>query len=147
MTENSIKKIRAFNRYYTAWLNVMSRAYLGMEFSWPESRLLFEIHLYPGISATELCEHLGMDKSYISRLLAKFEKAGLLTREPVPGSKGRKKLWLTEAGHKKAAQIDRCGDAQIIEKLGAMDEESSQKLCEAMALIEKTLRENDKGNS
>lgn len=146
MTEDSVKKIRAFNRYYTVWLNVMNRAYLGLEFSWPESRLLFEIYLYPGISATELCEHLGMDKSYVSRLLAKFEKAGLLARELVPGSKGKKRLWLTEAGNKKAAQIDQCGDEQILEKLGTMDEESSQQLCEAMVLIEKTLRENDKRN-
>jgi len=143
--KDTIRKIRAFNRYYTAWLDVMNRAYLGTAFSWPESRVLFEIYLYPGIHARELCEHLGMDKGYVSRILARFEQGGLLTRELVPGSKGIKKLGLTAAGREKAQQIDRSGDAQILEKLGALDEEHCHALCRAMAVIEKTLRENEKG--
>lgn len=53
--------------------------------------MLFEIYIYDEMSATELCEHLNMDKSYISRIIAKFEKNGLITRELVLGSKGIKK--------------------------------------------------------
>ena len=82
-----IKRIREFNRYYTAWLEVMNKEYLETDFSWVESRVLFEIHICPGISATKLCEYLNMDKSYISRILMKFEKQGLLTRELILGSK------------------------------------------------------------
>ena len=88
MDNELVKKIREFNRYYTVWLNVLTKGYLGTDFSWPESRTLFEIWLFPGINATELCEHLNMDKSYISRIISKFEKKGLITRELVLGSKG-----------------------------------------------------------
>lgn len=144
MDTDIIKTMRDFNRYYTVWLDVMNKGYLGTEFSWPESRVLFEIHLYPGINATELCEHLNMDKSYISRILAKFEKDGLLTRELVSGSKGMKRIRLTEAGKKEAELIDRNGDRQIIDKLKNIDEETCKKLCEAMIFIEETLRNNDK---
>lgn len=147
MNENTVKKIREFNRYYTVWLNVMNKGYLETDFSWPESRVLFEIYVYCGISATELCEHLSMDKSYISRILAKFEKSGLIIRRFVPGSKGIKKIYLTETGINKAKQIDLSGDKQITEKLKGLDEEDCAKLCEAMALIEKILRENDKKNA
>lgn len=144
MHETMIKKIRSFNRYYTVWLNVLNKDYLGTDLLWPESRVLFEIYLFPEISATELCGHLNMDKSYMSRILAKFEKNGLITRELVPKSRGMKKIRLTETGKEKAKQIDLRGDEQIVEKLAATDEAKWEKLCEAMTLIEEILRENDR---
>lgn len=137
-----IQTIRRFNRYYTVWLNVLNRSYLGSSLSWPESRLLFELYLYPGINATGLCAHLGMDKSYVSRLLARFEKNGLLHRELVPGSKGIKKIYLSDAGVSEARQIDRRGNTQIIEKLKTMDEETLSALCQSMSTIEALLRAN-----
>lgn len=143
MDQERIKKIRSFNRYYTVWLDVMNKGYLGTDFSWQESRVLFEIYMYQGITATGICGHLNMDKSYISRILAKFEKQGLITRELVRGSKGLKKLWLTEAGKQEAQKIDSSGDWQMINKLRKMDEETCGKLCEAMEFIEKVLRDYD----
>ena len=143
LEKDTIKNIRAFNRYYTVWLDVISKSYLGTGFSWPESRVLFEIYISDDISATELCEHLNMDKSYVSRILAKLEKNKLITRELVVGSKGTKKLHLTELGIKEAKQIDKNGDTQIVQKLKTMDTETCEKLCKAMMLIEKILREND----
>lgn len=144
MEREVIKSIRNFNRYYTAWLNVMNKRYLGTNFSWSESRVLFEIYICGGISATELCEHLGMDKSYVSRVLAKFEKNGFLERKPVLGGRRIKKLYLTDRGEKEAEKIDKSGDEQIVQKLKFIDNENCKKLCEAMMLIEKILRETDK---
>ena len=138
-----IKKIRQFNRCYTVWLNVMNKSYLGTDFSWPESRVLFEIYLCQGITATKICEALNMDKSYVSRILGKFERQGLITREVVPGSKGTKKLRLTNTGRKEAEIIDLNGDRQISDKLKAMDDTTLEKLCDAMTFIEKTLGGND----
>lgn len=143
MNNNTVKNIRRFNRYYTAWLDVMNKGYLGTDFSWPESRVLFEIYLCPGITATDICRHLRMDKSYVSRILSRFEKQGFISRELIPGSKGLKQLYLTGAGEKEAKEIDSCGDRQIIEKLGSLDTETCEKLCNAMTFIEKTLREEE----
>lgn len=142
MSDDAIRRIREFNRYYTAWLEVMNKEYLGTGLSWAESRVLFEVHLCPGISATTLCGHLRMDKSHVSRIVGKFEKAGLLTREPVPGRKGLKKILLTEMGEEAASQIDRKGSQQIVDKLGMLDDDTCAKLCEAMGLIQKVLSEN-----
>lgn len=146
MNDDIIKKIRQFNRYYTVWLDVMNKGYLGTNFSWPESRVLFEIYINPGINAAKLCEHLNMDKSYVSRIAVKLEKNGLLTRKILLGSKGIKELYLTEAGIEEAERIDRIGDKQISDKLKSMDKENCVKLCEAMVLIENILRENDRCN-
>lgn len=146
MNHYVIKKVREFNRYYTVWLNLINKRYLGTEFSWPESRVLFEIYICQDVNASKLCELLNMDKSYISRILRKFEKNKLLKRELVLGSKGVKKIYLTEIGKKVAKKIDLEGDKQMIEKFKNMDEETCNRLCEAMVLIEKTLRENDQKN-
>lgn len=121
----------------------MSKGYLGTSFSWPESRVLFEIYTDQGINATELCEHLNMDKSYVSRILTKLENKRLITRQLVSGSKGIKKLYLTNAGSEEAKKIDWNGDKQIYEKLKNMDKEDCDRLCEAMVLIEHILRKND----
>lgn len=141
MDNDTIKKIRQFNRYYTVWLDVMSKSYLDTDFSWPESRVLFEIYLCEGITATEVCEHLNMDKGYVSRIIGKFERQGLITREVIPGRKGLKKLLLTRAGTKAAEKIDINGDRQIMDKLKALDDETCENLCKAMLFIEKTLRQ------
>lgn len=143
MHKDEIKKIRHFNRYYTVWLDVMNKGYLGTSFSWPESRVLFEIYRNQGINATELCERLNMDKGYVSRIIAKLEKKGFLTRKLVLGSKGIKKLYLTSTGKEEAKQIDQNGDKQISEKLKNMDKKDCDKLCEAMISIENLLRKYD----
>lgn len=121
----------------------MNKSYLGTGLAWPESRVLFEIYLSNGISATEICRNLNMDKSYVSRILSKFEKQELITRELVPGSKGLKRLHLTNAGTKAAQKIDSNGDRQITDKLKDMDKETCEKLCAAMEFIAKTLRGGD----
>lgn len=140
MNQNIIKKIRQFNRYYTIWLDVMNKDYLGTRFSWPESRVLFAIYQNQGIHATEICEHLHMDKSYMSRILTKLEKDGLITRQLVLGSKGIKQLYLTKTGVEEAKRIDRNADNQIFEKLKNMEKEDCGRLSEAMVLIEKIMR-------
>lgn len=121
----------------------MSKGYLETDLSWPEARILFEIYICQDISATELSEHLNMDKSYISRTLGKFEKNGLLVRETILGSKGLKRIRLTEKGEWEAKNIDQSGNQQIVDKLKTLDDETCIKLCEAMVFIEKTLRGND----
>ena len=144
MTDDMVARIRAFNRYYTVWLDVMSKGYLETELTWPEARVIYEIYLYPGISATDLCAHLNMDKSYVSRILGKYENRGLLTRRSVLGHRGLKAIWLTEKGRSEAEKIDQNGNTQIVEKLERMDDRTGQKLCEAMTFIEKTLRQYDR---
>ncbi len=140
MNKNIIKRIRQFNRYYTIWLDVMNKGYLGTKISWPESRVLFEIYQNQGINATEICKHLNMDKSYVSRILAKLEKNGSITKKLVLGSKGIKQLYLTKTGVEEAKRIDQNADNQIFEKLKNMESEDCDRLCEAMILIEKTMR-------
>ncbi len=57
-----IKEIRRFNRYYTAWLDVMNEgSYMDTDLSWPEARILFEIYM-PGYNRHRSVSILGWTK-------------------------------------------------------------------------------------
>ena len=137
--QRMIDRMREFNRFYTVWLDVLNKGYLGSSLTWTESRTLFEIYQYPGISATGLCEHLHLDKSYTSRMLGRFEKNRLLTRKVVPGSKGLKQIWLTPEGEAQAVFIDQHGSQQIIDKMAHLNETDCQEICAAMEKIQRIL--------
>jgi DNA-binding MarR family transcriptional regulator/GNAT superfamily N-acetyltransferase len=71
---------RQFNRVYTRFLGTLSEGFLSTEFSLAEGRVIYELATRPKAQAKEIGETLGLDAGYLSRILTKFEKAGLLTR-------------------------------------------------------------------
>ena len=60
---------------------------------------------------------MNMDKSYMSRILAKFEKERTYHAGTGSEKQRNEKIRLTETGKEKAKQIDLRGDEQIVEKL------------------------------
>jgi Transcriptional regulators len=134
-----IKNIREFNRYYTIWLDVMNKEYLGTERTWTESRILYELYAAKGITAQDLCNQLHIDKSFMSRILKNFEKEGLLERFADNRDKREKSLVLTEKGNQIAEEYSHRASEQVKEKIKDLDDGSCQKLCEAMEYIKKVL--------
>ena len=134
-----IQNIREFNRYYTIWLDVMNKEYLGTERTWTESRILYELYAAKGITAQALCNQLHIDKSFMSRILKNFEKGGLLERFADNRDKREKSLVLTEKGNQIAEEYSHRASEQVKEKIKDLDDGSCQKLCEAMEYIMKVL--------
>ena len=141
LDEQSVQIIRAFNRRYTVWLDVLNNGYLGTGLNWPEARVIFHIWRNPGCSAAELCRAQRMDKGQVSRILARFKQAGYIVRRPIPGSRGAMNIYLTKAGEAKAAEIDRNGTTQVQEKLGSLSSERIAELCDAIKVIDNVLDE------
>ena len=134
-----IRNIREFNRYYTIWLDVMDKEYLGTDRSWTESRVLYELHIAKGTTAQALCNKLHIDKSFMSRILKSFEKEGLLERFTGSKDKREKSLVLTDKGNRIAEEYSRRASEQVREKIKDIDDETCWKLCEAMDYIRKVL--------
>ena len=67
-----IKRIRSFNRYYTIWLEVMNKEYLETDFSWTESRILFEryrlVSVQGGIFACKKESWSGFSTSMLTKM-------------------------------------------------------------------------------
>lgn len=79
--EQTISKIREFNRFYMPKLDLLNKIYLNSDYSLIEARILFEIVENNICFAHLLAGKLKIDKSYLSRILSKFEKNGLIERK------------------------------------------------------------------
>ena len=96
--EDVIAAVRLFNRFYTRRVGALNQRVLGTELSLPEARLMFEIEHAAAPVASDLQKLLGMDAGYLSRVLARFEARGWITRQAGEGDQRRRPIALTAAG-------------------------------------------------
>lgn len=94
-------------------MGLLDRHILDSGYSLTEGRVLFELGETGRCIANDLAVRLRMDKSYLSRILAKFEKQGLVRRE-VSGGDGRAYyIELTETGSRSLRALSEKSNRQI----------------------------------
>src|SRR5690554_6105845 len=98
MKENDVHKIRKFNRFYTRVIGLLDKYLLNSNYTLPEVRVMFEIYHNKKITSKEITELLGMDKSYLSRILLSFDKKGLITRKATKSDGRAMEVSLTSKG-------------------------------------------------
>ncbi len=81
---DTIDTIRAFSRFYTARLGVVGPTYLGTDYTLSDARIIFELDARQTTRAADLVNDLAIDPAYLSRIIARFRKLGLLTQRPTP---------------------------------------------------------------
>src|ERR1044072_3716716 len=75
-----IQSVRRFNRFYTKQIGVLRRGLLSSRFSLTQVRVMYELDAGKCKTAADLIDKLGLDAGYVSRLLAEFQRNGLVTR-------------------------------------------------------------------
>jgi DNA-binding MarR family transcriptional regulator/GNAT superfamily N-acetyltransferase len=105
--EDVIAAVRLFNRFYTRRVGALNHRFLGTELTLPEARLMFEIEHADAPVASDIVRLLGMDAGYASRVLARFEAKGWITRAADKDDQRRRPIALTPAGHAVFQLIDR----------------------------------------
>ena len=139
-----LHEMREFSRLYARRIGVFRGRTLGLDHSLPEARVIEEIgRRQGGWVAIELAQYLGMDRSYMTRVLNSLEKKGLLRREPAPDDARKKRLYLTETGQKEAAEIERRSDEQMKAALGTVTAAQKKELRKAVAVLEKYFGTSD----
>src|SRR5262249_53566050 len=112
-SDPNIDAVRGFNRFYTRKIGVLREGLLQSPFSLTEARVLYEVANRRRPTATELCQELGLDPGYLSRILGKFERRGLMSRSASPSDGRQSLLALTARGRKTFATLDARQRAEI----------------------------------
>jgi DNA-binding MarR family transcriptional regulator len=133
--DERVEKIRHFNRMYAHKIGIVSEKIFDSTMSLTELRVLHELSLHKQTTATELSRILDLDGGYLSRILNKFEKDELISKETSLKDARQRKLSLTKRGHK-AWDIASAKAAQNVKDMvGNLDEAQQSHLIAAMATI------------
>jgi DNA-binding MarR family transcriptional regulator/GNAT superfamily N-acetyltransferase len=128
--------VRAFNRDYTRRIGVLRDGLLDSPYSLTEVRVMYELAHRRGIGAAELAADLDLDRGYLSRLLKRFERAGLLRRALSAKDARRWHLSLTARGRQAFAPLERRSQRQMRQLLCGLDPMRRRSVLDAMRSIQ-----------
>jgi DNA-binding MarR family transcriptional regulator/predicted N-acetyltransferase YhbS len=133
-----IAAARRFNRFYTRQIGVLRRTYLDSPYSLGEMRVLYEI-MHGAQTASDVGRALDLDAGYLSRILRKFEKRGLIARRPAPDDARQSHLTMTALGRRTFEPHEKRSQSVVGEMLCKLKSAEQARLVAAMAEIERLL--------
>ena len=139
-----VQALRAFNRFYTRQIGVLD-PYLGDRFSLTEVRVLYELAHRQEPTAVKIGRELGLDAGYLSRMLARFQRQGWLSRKASPGDGRQILLTLTKAGLAVFEPLQERSREAAAALLATMSATHRRQLLGAMATIEHMLEPHADG--
>ncbi|MER5177095.1 bifunctional helix-turn-helix transcriptional regulator/GNAT family N-acetyltransferase [Streptomyces sp. NPDC002896] len=136
----TVHDIRSFNRFYTNLIGALDYGrHLYAPYTLTESRVLYELAHSPRTDAADLRAELSLDAGYLSRILAKFEKEGLIERAASERDTRRRQVTLTARGRETAALLDERSSQAVASLLGAVPAGERPRLAEAMHTVRELL--------
>ncbi|HTR35876.1 MAG TPA: helix-turn-helix domain-containing GNAT family N-acetyltransferase [Bryobacteraceae bacterium] len=130
---------RHFTRTYTRLIGTLDEGLLHTEYSLAEGRVIYELATRAEPRAKEIAQELGMDPGYLSRILGKFKRAGLLKRK-VSARDGRvADLALTRQGRKAFETLNALAEKQARGILRNLPPADRARLIRSMSAIEEVL--------
>ncbi|MBL8556908.1 MAG: bifunctional helix-turn-helix transcriptional regulator/GNAT family N-acetyltransferase [Phenylobacterium sp.] len=121
MTEiDTVAAVRRFSRFYTRAIGVLERGYLGSPYTLAENRVIWEIAHAEGITPGAISAALRLDAGYLSRMLARLERDGLVARSRSERDGRSVTLSLTETGRTTFATLDGRSAALVEDLLGRL---------------------------
>ena len=130
-----IAAVRAFTRFYTGVLGMLGEGLLDTPFSATEARVIFEVAQRDATDVADLRRELRVDAGYMSRIAARLEAGGLLTRERSPDDGRRQVLRLTEHGRAVFTMLDGRSAEQVASLLAPLPVPVQQRVVAAMDTI------------
>ncbi|GIO10051.1 hypothetical protein J31TS6_60790 [Brevibacillus reuszeri] len=139
MQPDIISDIRKFNRFYTILLGILEKQVLDTGYSLTEARVILEIGFMRECIANDLVERLKIDRSYMSRIIAKLSKDELLIKESSPSDSRVSLLQLTPKGMALFQQLNEKSDEQIAELFQGLSQTEINEIHASMLLIQNKL--------
>lgn len=137
--KKTVEKIREFNRFYTIKTGFLNNKYNESEFSTIEARILYELKNNKGVSQNYLVKTLKIDKSYLCRIIKRFEKEGLLDKTVSENDARSSTLNLTKKGEDVVSSLVCATNEKIGEMIAHLNKKECEELCTALDLVQKYL--------
>lgn len=149
-SNDQAQRLRAFNRFYTRRIGVLGDGESTADtptaarsaeapHSITEARVLWELAHQPGMTAGALVRELGLNAGYMSRLLARLQRLGLLRTQRSTQDARQKPLSLTAAGHRRFAALDQRAQTQMQALLAPLAPPQRQELLYAAQRMQQLL--------
>jgi DNA-binding MarR family transcriptional regulator len=138
-TQEFIEKIRSFNRFYTNIIGLLDQHFLDTPFSLTEGRVLYEIHHMEECSAKKIRKNIDIDEGYLSRIIDKFIKKGLITKSPSLKDKRLHIIMLTKKGQEEFSRINENSNQLISQITEKLSEQETSELASMMERIQELL--------
>ncbi|MFI7006985.1 GNAT family N-acetyltransferase [Streptomyces sp. NPDC050145] len=136
----TVQDIRSFNRFYTNVIGALDYGrHLYAPYTLTESRVLYELAHTEHVDAADLRERLSLDSGYLSRILGKFERAGLVERASSGDDARRRRVTLTARGRGAADLLDERSREAVGSLLATVPAGDRERLSEALRTVREVL--------
>ena len=134
---DSVTEIRGFNRFYTNILGLLDQQIIDSGYSLTEARILFEISKTDICTANQLCSILDIERSYMSKIINKFEKKDLIKRRKCGKDNRNIEIQLTEKGMTVFHDLNNRANKQIEDLLEKLNIEDCEKLLNGIRTVKR----------
>ncbi len=136
---DQIVDVQGFNKVYLYLCKQIDDAILNAGYSLTEKDVLLEISKTERCTANILTQQLHIDRSYMSRMVTKFEKNGLIEKTPSKTDNRVRYIRLTERGRKEFNRLSDIQSTQIQKLFQQLGEQAQQTVLNAMVMIRNKL--------
>lgn len=139
LASSHISAFREFNRTYTRLIGTLDEGLLSTKYNLAEARVIYELATSPGPQAKGIAAALGLDQGYLSRILSKFQSAGLIKRQVSTHDSRAADIELTRKGRTVFKSLNALSDKQAANILGTLSPGEQAELIESMKMIQRVL--------
>ncbi|KHD84186.1 hypothetical protein NG54_17155 [Heyndrickxia ginsengihumi] len=134
--KQTVEKIRKFNRFYADVLGKIDQEIYNQSFSLTEVRVIMEIHLSNGCTATEVRKKLGIDRGYMSRIVQRLESEHVIIKKQVSNDKRQYLLYLSNDGINILNRLIDDANREVGRRIQRLSAHDASKLVTSMETIE-----------
>ncbi len=139
LTQDQIADIQGFQKVYQNLFKSVDTAIIEAGYSLTEKDVLLEISKTERCTANILIGQLGIDRSYMSRMLKQFEKKGLIRKNTSDVDSRIKYIHLTEFGREEFNRLSDIQNRQIAHVFEKLPPEDVDIICRAFVMTRNKL--------
>jgi DNA-binding MarR family transcriptional regulator/predicted GNAT family acetyltransferase len=140
MQSDAAVDLRRFARHFTAAVGLLRGRLYDADLSLTEARVIYEAAQQESTTAEAIRLTLGLDKGYVSRILARLETRGWITRSVSSEDRRARALALTQEGRELFRRIDGRSTDEMERLIAHLGPTGRRQLSDALATVERLLK-------